>query len=419
VPEAEDRIAAPDSASDAREATVVFLVGAVQFVNILDFMMVSPLGPFMSKALSFPQSDAGWVTGSYTAAAAASGFAGAFFLDRFERKRALFVALVGLAAGTLAGAFAWSLPSLLAARVLAGLFGGPATSIAMSIIADVVPAARRGKAMGKVMGAFAAASVLGVPFGLELTQRVSWRAPFVFTAALGVAVAALALARLPTLRAHLDAPRERSMWGELRTLARVEILLSYAMTWVAMGASFVLVPNIAAYTMLNLGFPAKRLGLLYMAGGAVSFATMRAVGPLVDRFGSARVGTVGTLLLSVVVVLGFVYDPPAIPVVAIFMGFMFAMSIRNLSYNTLTTKVPEPSQRAAFMSVQSAVQHLASATGAIVSAMMLAERPDRSLEGMSRVALLSVGLGLFLPPMLFAVETRVGRRAAARASLAR
>ncbi|MBK6462585.1 MAG: MFS transporter [Myxococcales bacterium] len=377
-------------------------------------MMVSPLGPFMSKALAFAQSDAGWVTGSYTAAAAVSGFAGAFFLDRFERKLALSVALVGLAAGTLAGAFAWSLHSLLAARVLAGLFGGPATSIAMSIIADVVPTARRGKAMGKVMGAFAAASVLGVPFGLELAQRVSWRAPFVFTAGLGLAVSGVALARLPVLRGHIDDRRERSMWGELRTLAQAEILLSFGMTWVAMGASFVLVPNIAAYTLLNLGFPAGRLGLLYMAGGALSFATMRAVGPLVDRFGSARVGTVGTLLLTVVIVLGFALTPPAIPVVAIFMGFMFSMSIRNLSYNTLTSKVPEPSQRAAFMSVQSAVQHLASATGAIVSATLLAERADRSLVGMDRVALLSVGLGLLLPPMLFAVEARVRRRAEAR-----
>lgn len=403
MPKAHDR-------SDPREATVVFLVGAVQFINILDFMMVSPLGPFMSEALAFPQSNAGWITGSYTAAAAVSGLAGAFFLDRFERKRALSVALVGLAAGTLAGAFATDLSSLLAARILAGLFGGPATSIAMSIIADVVPAERRGQAMGKVMGAFAAASVLGVPFGLELTLRISWRAPFVFTAALGVAVAALALARLPALRAHLTAPRGRTIWGELRRLARPEVLLSYAMTWVAMGASFVLIPNIAAYTLLNLGFPASRLGLLYMAGGAVSFATMRAAGPLVDRFGSAPVGALGTLLLTIVILLGFAVEPPVIPVVAIFMGFMFAMSLRNLSYNTLTTKVPEPAERAAFMSVQSAVQHLASATGAIVSAALLAERADKSLAGMNRVAALSVGLGLVLPPMLFVVEGRVRRR---------
>ena len=34
------------------ERTVIFLIGAVQFVNILDFMMVLPLGPFFATLLT-------------------------------------------------------------------------------------------------------------------------------------------------------------------------------------------------------------------------------------------------------------------------------------------------------------------------------------------------------------------------------
>ena len=33
------------------ERKIIFLVGAVQFVNILDFMIVMPLGPDFSRAL--------------------------------------------------------------------------------------------------------------------------------------------------------------------------------------------------------------------------------------------------------------------------------------------------------------------------------------------------------------------------------
>src|SRR5437899_12954266 len=102
------------------ERSIVFCVGAVQFVNILDFMIVMPLGPDFARALGIPLSHLGYIGGSYTAAACVSGLAGAFFLDRFDRKKALGVAMIGLAVGTLAGAFARGIGTLMLARVVAG-----------------------------------------------------------------------------------------------------------------------------------------------------------------------------------------------------------------------------------------------------------------------------------------------------------
>src|SRR5688572_29947148 len=133
------------------ERTLLLLVGAVQFVNILDFMMVMPLGPDFAKGLGIPESQLGLIGGSYVAAAAISGLLAARFLDRFDRRPALAVAMLGLVAGTAAGGLATGLPSLLAARILAGCFGGPAASLAISIVADAVPPERRGRAMGAVM----------------------------------------------------------------------------------------------------------------------------------------------------------------------------------------------------------------------------------------------------------------------------
>ncbi|HTA21151.1 MAG TPA: MFS transporter, partial [Polyangia bacterium] len=124
----------------------MLLVAAVQFVNVLDFMMVMPLGPDFAKGLGIPTSSLGLVSGSYAAAAALAGFLGASFLDRFDRRKALAVAITGLVVGTAAGAFAQGLGTMILARVIAGAFGGPATAIALSIVADVVPPARRGRA---------------------------------------------------------------------------------------------------------------------------------------------------------------------------------------------------------------------------------------------------------------------------------
>jgi hypothetical protein len=107
---------------------------------------------------------------------------------------------------------------------------------------------------------------------------------------------------------------------------------------------------------------------------------------------------------------GFVMVPPLLPVAGIFIAFMFAMSFRNVAYATLATRVPQVNERARFMSIQSAIQHGASAAGAFASSQMLSERPGGALVGMERVAFLAIALTLTLPAFLFAVESAVRRR---------
>jgi len=384
---------------------LVFLIGAVQFVNILDFVMVMPLGPDFARALGIPLSRLGLVGGSYTLAAAVAGLAGSFFLDRYGRRSALAVAMSGLAVGTLAGGLATGLSSLLAARVLAGAFGGPATSLSLSIVADAVPSERRGKALGAVMGAFSVAAVVGVPTSLKLAEWAGWRAPFFVLGGLGLLITAGTIALLPPMRDHLKlleagAPARAPLF-------RRTVLQSYLMTAVVMGAGFLLIPNLSAYVQGNLGLPRSALWTLYGAGGLVSFISLRLVGKLVDRLGSFRVGTAGSVLIAGAIWLIFVDVPPHPPVLLLFLLFMFALSVRNVSYNTLTSKVPTPAERARFMSFQSAVQHLSSAAGAITSTLMLAEGPGGRLLHVRRLAALSLALTAALPPLLFRVERDV------------
>jgi predicted MFS family arabinose efflux permease len=324
-----------------------------------------------------------------------------------------------LVLGTASGALAWSLPSLVAARILAGLFGGPATSLSLSIIADVVPVQRRGHAMGMVMSAFSVASVLGVPMGLMLSRWGGWHVPFMAVAGLGVVVTVAAVAMLPPLTLHLEEARKRA---ESRVAPKARyldlfgnplVVMSLLMTAVVMMGGFILIPNISAYVQMNLGYPRDDLGLLYLAGGLTSFAALRVVGGWVDRFGAFRSGAFGALALAVVVFCGFVMVPPPVPVMVVFIGFMLANSFRNVAYNTLASRIPAPAERAQFMSIQSAVQHLSSALAAFLSSQMLDERDGR-LWGMGRLAGVSIALSLLLPVLMWTVEGAVKRRDARR-----
>jgi predicted MFS family arabinose efflux permease len=399
------------------ERLIIFLVGAVQFVNILDFMMVMPLGPDFARALGISTAHLGLIAGSYMAAAAIAGIVGARFLDRFDRRKALGVALFGLVAGTAAGALAQGLASLVIARAIAGAFGGPATSIALSIIADVVPPARRGRAMGAVMGAFSVASVLGVPLGLRMASEGGWRLPFIAVAAMGAVVIVLALRAMPPMRGHIVvSPASGKPAGSMLAalLGDGTIRLALAMNGLVMLTSFLVIPNIAAHLQQNIGFPRNRLDIAYMAGGAASFLIMRVAGRAIDRTSAARVATVGTAIMIGVLYFAFI-APGAIGVggvLIVFILFMGGNSIRNVSMSSLSTRVPRADQRAGYMSLQSTAQHISSATGAFASSRLLHDAPGGRLAGISTVAAISTVLALTLPPMLAAIDKRVSAREA-------
>ena len=400
--------------SDRSETQIVALVAAVQFVNILDFMMVMPMGPFFAAALGIPSSDLGVIGGAYTAAAGLSGLLGSLFLDRFDRRSALAVSMLGLVLGTAAGGLATGLPSLLAARVLAGCFGGPATSLSLSIISDVVPPERRGRAMGLVMMSFSLSSVLGVPTGLWLAERGGWRLPFFAVAGIGAVLAASAVFLLPRMRAHLDGPAHAQP-SYLSLVRRPEVFLAYALTAVTMTSVFIVVPNIAAYVVFNLGYSQSDYKFLYLVGGLFTVVVLRLVGVLVDRVGAVPVATFGTALYLVVLYVAFVGPIAGLPIMVVFVAFMVTSSFRNVPFQTLSSRVPQPAERARFTSLQSSVQHLSAAAAGVASSQLLSERADKSLIGMDHVAVIAMIASLAVPVLMWLIDRRLPKPVAAPA----
>ncbi len=390
------------------ERSILFLVGAVQFINILDFMMVMPLGPDFAPVLGIKNADLGWVGGSYTAASAAAGLVSSLFIDKLDRKIALLIALGGLMLATLCGGFAWNFHSLLASRILAGICGGPATSVAWSIVADITEPARRGQAMGKVMGAFSLAAIFGVPFGLEMASLHNWSTPFFVTAIMGALIILMTLKLMPSMRAHLSNVRDTvSLRYLFSLLIRPLNALSFLYVTFAMLASFMIIPNISAYVQYNLHYPRGQLGWLYCAGGIVSFITMRITGRMIDRFSASFTSFISTTTFVIVLFIAFIHPLAGLPVIAIFMLFMFSMGMRNVSSTTLATKIPPPQERAGFMSLFSCVQGAAMSLGAFFSTHLLSENGDHSLQGMDKLAMISASISFLVPMLMRHVEHRL------------
>ncbi len=370
--------------------------------------MVMPLGPDFAPALGINTNQLGWVGGSYTAAAAVAGIIGSLFIDKLDRKLALIGAVSGLMIATAFGGLAWDFKSLLLSRILAGMCGGPATSIAFSIVADTTEPERRGQAMGKVMGAFSLASVFGVPFGLQMAQLHDWTTPFFTTAAMGAVIIAMAFKMMPSMRAHLAVKRTAvSLQHLFSMLVRPINLLTYCYVIFAMLASFMIIPNISAYVQYNLNYPRANLGLLYAVGGIVSFITMRITGRMIDRFNASTTSLISTFTFVFVLWVAFIHPLTMLSPLFFFMLFMLAMGMRNVSSTTLATKIPSPQERAGFMSLFSCIQSASMAAGAFLSTDLLTTNTDKSLNGMNHLAMYSAVLSFFVPAIMRLVEKRL------------
>ncbi len=192
-----------DAATRMRERIVLVTLAAVQFITIVDFMVIMPLGPQLMRSLEIGPAQFGLVVSSYTLAGGIAGLVASSLVDRLERKVAFLAIDAGFLVGTLLCGLAPTYYTLVIARLATGAFGGILGGMAMAIIGDVFPEERRGRATGALMSGFALASVLGVPFGLFLGTRLGWHVPFLLLAALGIPILAVAALTLPRLRGHL------------------------------------------------------------------------------------------------------------------------------------------------------------------------------------------------------------------------
>lgn len=378
---------------------MLLLLGGVHFVNLVDFMMVMPMGPDFAASLGIPMSQLGWVGGAYTGAAFLVGLAGARLLDRFSRRAALTAAAAGLGAATAAAAFAPDFRALLLARAAAGACGGLAGTLCFSIVVDLVPDSRRGRAMAVVSSGYAIASILGVPLGLELARRGGWRAPFLIVGGAILALAAACRWALPPLAAHLesDEPEPPLRLGE-------GLFLSFSAFGLAILGNFLLIPNLSAFLQFNLGYPRENLGWLYFAGGLSSLAAMRLAGVWSDRSGALPCVAASSVVTAASLALG-IHEPAYLHPVMFYGLFMSANAARWVTIYSLASRLPPPRARARFLSAQAAAGHAFSGLGSSASTRFLTADASGRLVGMPGLAMAAAVMGLLVPLVVKRLET--------------
>jgi predicted MFS family arabinose efflux permease len=260
-----------------------------------------------------------------------------------------------------------------------------------TIVADLVPEGRRGRAFGVVMSAFSLASILGVPISLVLAVHFTWRAPYVFLAALCSGVLLAAWFVIPPVRAHLAAGRERNALAQLRRVfGEANHLRIFAFSALLVFSGFLVFPFIAPYLVANVGVSEADLPLVYLVAGIVAFFTARLVGGWSDSLGRRRVFAACALATAIAALLMTSLPRSPLWVAALVAALIFAASsARMVPAMALLTWGAEPRLRGSVMSFNSSIQQLAAGAASFVASLIVGRSDEGELTGYWMVGILS------------------------------
>ena len=366
-----------------RENWLLFTLAGIQFTSILDFMIMMPLGPQFTRIFNINEAQFGLLVSAYTLAAGFAGLAASTFIERFSRKRMLLTLYVFFCLAGLACALAPGYGALMAARIAAGLFGGILSSMAQTIVADVIPFERRGRAMGIVMTSFSAASVAGVPTGLWLADQYGWHAPFFAIVGLSVVLGVFAAITLPALDAHLGSGAQTSAFKRIRTvLGESNHHRAFLLSALMMFGGFTVVPYIAINLQYGVGLRQDQIFQVYLFGGLGALLLARWFGRLSDRWGKVKTFR----LMAVAVILPMFattlmpFGAPMWAVLGTSTLFMICMNGRMIPGMALVSSAANPALRGTFMTLNSSAQSAAMGCAAFVGGMLIGRNAEGHIE---------------------------------------
>ena len=364
-----------------REQLIVLILAAVQFITIVDFMIVMPLAPQLMRTFNINTAQFGLIVSSHTFAAGAAGLVASSIVDRFARRTSFMAMFAGFLLGTLWCAVAPTYETLVAARIVAGAFGGILGGMAMAIIGDVFPEERRGRATGSLMTGFALASVAGVPLGLYLGTEFGWHIPFVALVIAGLPALLATPFALPPLNAHVGKEHSPPLRSLVDTFSIPNHLKAFGLIIALMIGNFSVFPYLSAYLVGNVGVTEDQLPFAYIAGGIGTFIAAPIIGRLADRYGKLTVYR-RVAPCAAVMMLAITHLPQVSVVVAVVLfGTMMVCNVgRMIPAMALVTSSVEPRRRGGFLSANAAVQHLACGVGAYVGGEIITTGADGQLE---------------------------------------
>ncbi len=177
--------------------TISIMLGTI--MQVLDTTIANVALPSMTGDLGASQDTINWVLTSYIVAAAIMTPVTGWLSDRFGRKELFLISIVGFVIFSMACGLAGSLTSMVAFRLLQGVFGAAIVPLSQTFLLDINPRERHGQAMAIWGAGIMVGPIIGPTLGGWLTETFNWRWVFFINLPVGILAFLGSAAYLPSI----------------------------------------------------------------------------------------------------------------------------------------------------------------------------------------------------------------------------
>jgi MFS family permease len=296
---------------------ILFLTGAIVFVDTMFFAALTPLLPHYVDELDLGKGGAGVLQAMYPAGALLAGIPSGIAAARFGVKPTVMIGLTLLAVTTVAFGLADSVWTLDVARFLQGCSSAFSWTGGLSWLVAASPPGRRGQLIGSAFGA----AIAGAPFGPVVGAIASKTGTGPAFGTIAVLALVLAVAAWRTPAATPTQPQPLRMLFQALKVRKIQIGV-----WLTLLPALLFgnLSVLAPLRLSDLGWSAVAVGGTYLVMAVLEAAWAPILGRASDRYGrfpplraalvaSAIVSFVlpwpatAWVLAAVVVAAGFVY----------------------------------------------------------------------------------------------------------------
>jgi DHA2 family multidrug resistance protein len=177
------------------------------FMSVLDTTVVNVSMPHMQGTLSASQDQITWVVTCYVLATAVMTPLTGWLTRRLGLRRLALIAVSSFTVASVLCGLAQDMPQIMAFRALQGVAAAPIAPLCQSVLLNINPPERYGRAMATFMMSTIVAPIAGPLVGAWMTESLSWRWCFFINVPAGICSVMLLQLFLPrdaTQQARFD-----------------------------------------------------------------------------------------------------------------------------------------------------------------------------------------------------------------------